>query len=77
MAAIFMCASIPMRCSILRFIGFVAAIGITLHMHALLQDTKAIMGWNDRTVVIAFRGTASMANLLADLKVRLGLGIIS
>ncbi|GAB4817731.1 hypothetical protein N2152v2_004777 [Parachlorella kessleri] len=32
-------------------------------------DTKAIMGWNDSTVVIAFRGTTSLANMRSDLQV--------
>ncbi|GAB4817725.1 hypothetical protein N2152v2_004771 [Parachlorella kessleri] len=31
-------------------------------------DTKAIMGWNDSTIVIAFRGTASLANVRADVQ---------
>ena len=33
------------------------------------QDTKAIVGWSEDTVVIAFRGTASLANVKADLQV--------
>ncbi len=32
-------------------------------------DTKAIVGWNENTVVIAFRGTASLANVKADVQV--------
>lgn len=32
-------------------------------------DTKAIVGWNHNTVVLAFRGTASMTNVMADLQV--------
>lgn len=32
-------------------------------------DTKALMAWNDDTVVLSFRGTASFRNVLADLKV--------
>lgn len=33
-------------------------------------DTKALMAWNDDTVVLSFRGTASFKNVLADIKVR-------
>jgi hypothetical protein len=32
-------------------------------------DTFAAMGWNRDAVVLAFRGTASVANILTDLKV--------
>ena len=36
------------------------------------MDTKCLMAWNAKTRVgvLAFRGTASMANVLADLQVR-------
>ena len=34
-----------------------------------MQDTKLLVSWNDDTIVIAFRGTSSMANALADLQV--------
>lgn len=34
-----------------------------------VQDTKLLVSWNDDTIVIAFRGTSSMANALADLQV--------
>lgn len=34
------------------------------------HDTKAILGWSSDTVVIAFRGTASISNVLADLQAR-------
>lgn len=34
------------------------------------HDTKCIMAWNNTTVVLAFRGTASLANAKADLMVR-------
>ena len=34
------------------------------------HDTKAILGWSTDTVVIAFRGTASISNVLADLQAR-------
>jgi hypothetical protein len=33
-------------------------------------DTKAIMAWSSDTVVLAFRGTASLANVIADLQAR-------
>jgi len=33
-------------------------------------DTKALMAWNDDTVVLSFRGTASFRNVLSDIKVR-------
>lgn len=36
---------------------------------ACLQDTKCVFGWNSDTVVIAFRGTASLANVKADIQV--------
>lgn len=36
------------------------------------MDTKCLIGYNDDTVVIAFRGTASMANVYSDLKVLMG-----
>jgi hypothetical protein len=32
-------------------------------------DTKCLMAWNDSLVVLSFRGTASMRNVLADVKV--------
>jgi hypothetical protein len=32
-------------------------------------DTKCLMAWNDSLVVLSFRGTASMRNVLADIKV--------
>lgn len=43
------------------------------HSHELfwehLHDTKCLMAWGDDAVVLAFRGTASMANAKADLQV--------
>ena len=33
------------------------------------QDTNCLMGWGNNTVVVSFRGTASMKNALADLQV--------
>ena len=38
------------------------------------MDTKCLMAWNSKThvAVLAFRGTASMANVLADLQVMVG-----
>ncbi|KAL0050037.1 hypothetical protein WJX82_003243 [Trebouxia sp. C0006] len=32
------------------------------------QDTRCLVGWGNSTVVVAFRGTASMKNALADLQ---------
>lgn len=32
-------------------------------------NAKAVIGWNSSTVVVAFRGTASVSNLLSDLQV--------
>ena len=34
------------------------------------QDTRCLVGWGSSTIVVAFRGTASMKNALADLQVR-------
>ncbi len=33
-------------------------------------DTKLLLAWSDKTIVMAFRGTASMANALADVQAR-------
>ena len=33
------------------------------------QDTRCLLGWGSNTVVVAFRGTASMKNALADVQV--------
>ena len=35
----------------------------------LKRDTRCLMGWSDSTIVLAFRGTASMTNALSDLQV--------
>lgn len=35
----------------------------------LKRDTRCLMGWNKNTVVLAFRGTASVTNALSDLQV--------
>ncbi len=32
-------------------------------------DTKLLLAWNRNTFVVAFRGTASLANALADVQV--------
>lgn len=32
-------------------------------------DTKLLMAWNNDRMVIAFRGTASLSNALADVQV--------
>lgn len=42
---------------------------VVLQMWERKLDTKALMAWNDNTVVLSFRGTASFRNVLADLKV--------
>ena len=34
------------------------------------RDTKALLAWSDDTVVLAFRGTASLRNVIADIQVR-------
>ena len=31
-------------------------------------DTRCLIGWNEHTIVIAFRGTASMKNALSDVQ---------
>ena len=33
------------------------------------EDTKCLMAWNRTVVVLAFRGTSSLSNVLADLQV--------
>lgn len=33
-------------------------------------DTKMLLAWSSHTLIIAFRGTASMKNVMADLRVR-------
>lgn len=33
------------------------------------MDTKMLLAWRPGTILIAFRGTASMQNALADLRV--------
>ncbi|KAK9902208.1 hypothetical protein WJX75_007799 [Coccomyxa subellipsoidea] len=32
------------------------------------RDSKLLMGWNTKRIVIAFRGTASMSNVLSDVQ---------
>ena len=39
------------------------------------QDTRCLVAWGSNTVVVAFRGTASMKNALADLQVPFVLSI--
>ena len=34
------------------------------------RDTKALMAWNEDTLVLAFRGTASLRNVIADIQAR-------
>ena len=36
------------------------------------RDAKALMAWSDDTVVLAFRGTASLRNVIADIQVPAG-----
>lgn len=36
------------------------------------SDTRLLLGWRDGTLLLAFRGTASRANAVTDLKVRRG-----
>ena len=33
------------------------------------EDTKVLVCWNRDSVILTFRGTASMTNVLADLQV--------
>ena len=35
----------------------------------LQRDTRCLLGWNDSTIIVAFRGTASMTNALSDIQV--------
>ena len=35
----------------------------------LQLDTRCLVGWSQSTIVVAFRGTASMKNALSDLQV--------
>ena len=35
----------------------------------LKRDTRCLMGWSNSTIVLAFRGTASMTNALSDVQV--------
>ena len=35
----------------------------------LKRDTRCLMGWSNTTIVLAFRGTASMTNALSDVQV--------
>lgn len=35
------------------------------------EDTKVLLCWNSDTILLSFRGTASMTNVLADLQVTL------
>lgn len=45
----------------------------TEHVKAFMDpvlDTKAVLAWNRHTLILAFRGTASLRNALSDIKVR-------
>jgi hypothetical protein len=35
-----------------------------------LHDTKCLIAWNSSTILLTFRGTASLKNALADAQVR-------
>ena len=35
------------------------------------MDTKCLLAWSPKAIALAFRGTASMANVLSDIKVSL------
>lgn len=39
------------------------------------SDTRLLLGWRDGTLLLAFRGTASRANAVTDLKVGAGASI--
>ena len=39
------------------------------------HDTKLLLAWNRNTFVVAFRGTASLVNALADVQVRSAVGL--
>lgn len=39
------------------------------------HDTKAVLGWNRHTIILAFRGTKSLRNALSDIKVKPSLAI--
>ncbi len=41
----------------------------------LQLDTRCLMGWSDSTIVVAFRGTASMKNALSDLQVSVSMPV--
>ena len=53
-----------MRCAVLT-----ACAVLPLQLWNRKVDTKCLMAWNDNLVVLSFRGTASMRNVLADVKV--------
>lgn len=37
--------------------------------HESLHDTKLLVAWNHERVLLAFRGTSSLKNLLSDLRI--------
>ncbi len=45
-----------------------------LAQHEVLYErrshSKCIVAWGGRTILVVFRGTASLANVLSDIKVR-------
>ena len=39
------------------------------------RDTKLLMAWSNERIVLAFRGTASLSNVLSDVQVRASKGV--
>jgi hypothetical protein len=39
-------------------------------------DSKVVFGWNDALLVVAFRGTKTVANVITDIKVRGGKSLV-
>lgn len=56
------------RCVIQEALGL---FDLTAHrlLFEPLTDTKAVVAWNDATILVSFRGTASMKAAKLDLKV--------
>ncbi len=58
------------------------ALELCLQLHKQSLDTKALLAWNDDTVVLSFRGTASLKNvfagvpLFAKLKIKTALALL-
>lgn len=43
------------------------ALYLCLQLHEKSLDTKALLAWSDDTVVLSFRGTASLKNVFAGM----------